>query len=300
MTQPSSDTPVFKDLEILPGKNDFVRALGRDHVAMFVEAGPTLVVCFENLDKADESTMNRMPWGYSFVNSEGHSFLGLMASKWSWYRDKNVIAFFDELKSKTFFENYSRVIFYGASMGGYAAAAFSSVCPGSTVIIMSPQATLDRSIARWETSYRKAWIRDFNGPYGYAPDQIKSAEKVYIFFDPDNREDAMHAALFQGPNIEKYRCLFLGHRMASLMQRMGILKSTILGCMNGDITPTSFYADLRKRREEPRYQIEMLQRLMKMKRPDLIVKYCTAVLARRRGPRFRQQLNIARKVLAQR
>jgi hypothetical protein len=46
---------------------------------MFVEAGPTLVVCFENLDKADDFTMNRMPWGYSFLNSEGHSFLGLIA-----------------------------------------------------------------------------------------------------------------------------------------------------------------------------------------------------------------------------
>ena len=29
MTQPSSDTPVFKDLEILPGKNDFARALAK-------------------------------------------------------------------------------------------------------------------------------------------------------------------------------------------------------------------------------------------------------------------------------
>jgi hypothetical protein len=46
---------------------------------MFVEAGPTLVVCFENLDKADDFTMNRMPWWYSFLNSEGHSFLGLIA-----------------------------------------------------------------------------------------------------------------------------------------------------------------------------------------------------------------------------
>jgi hypothetical protein len=68
-------------LEILPGKNDFLRALGGDHVAMFVEAGPTLVVCFENLDKVDESKMNRIPWRYSFVNSEGHSFLGLMADE---------------------------------------------------------------------------------------------------------------------------------------------------------------------------------------------------------------------------
>jgi len=79
MTQPSSDTPVFKDLEILPGKNDFVSALGGDHVAMSVEAEPTLVVFFENLDKADEFSMNRMPWWYSFVKSEAHSFLGLMA-----------------------------------------------------------------------------------------------------------------------------------------------------------------------------------------------------------------------------
>ena len=282
--------PKFQDIDVLPGENDFIKDLGEDHVGIYVHGDDTLVVCFENLDKVEESNMNRAPWGYSFISGLGHSFLGLMAAKWSWYRDNAVLDFFDE---------FSKVVFYGASMGGYAAAAFSSVAPGSTVIIMSPQATLERRTASWETRYRKAWIRDFNGRYGYAPDQVISANKVHLFFAPDNREDAMHAALFRGENIYKFRCLFLGHRMASLMQRMGILKSTFLSCINGDITSNSFYSDLRKRREENRYQLEMLNRLVRKKRPDLIVKYCSAVLVRRPGPKFRLQLNIARKTLEQ-
>ena len=291
--------PKFQDIDVLPGENDFIKELGEDHVGIYVQGDDTLVVCFENLDKVEESNMNRAPWGYSFISGLGHSFLGLMAAKWSWYRDNAVLDFFDELKEQVFFDQFSKVVFYGASMGGYAAAAFSSVAPGSTVIIVSPQATLERRTASWETRYRKAWIRDFTGRYGYAPDQVKSAKKVHLFFDPDNREDAMRAALFRGENIYKFRCLFLGHRMASLMQRMGILKSTVLSCINGDITSNSFYSDLRKRREENRYLLEMLNRLVRKKRPDLIVKYCSAVLVRRPGPKFRRQLNIARKTLEQ-
>ena len=87
--------------------------------------------------------------------------------------------------------------------------------------------------------------------------------------------------------------------MASLMQRMGFLKSTVLSCINGDVTSKSFYSDLRKRREENRYQLEMLNRLVRKKRPDLIAKYCSAVLARRPAPKFRRQLNIARTTLEQ-
>ena len=291
--------PKFQDIDVLPGENDFIKELGEDHVGIYVQGEDTLVVCFENLDKVEESDMNRAPWGYSFISGLGHSFLGLMAAKWSWYRDNAVLDFFDELKEQGFFDQFSKFVFYGASMGGYAAAAFSSVAPGATVIIMSPQATLERRIASWETRYRKDWIRDFNGRHGYAPDQVKSAKKVYLFFDPDNREDAMHAKLFCGENVCKFRCLFLGHLMASLMQRMGILKSTVLSCINGNITSYSFYSVLRKRREENRHQLEMLNRLVRKKRPDLIVKYGSAVLARRRGPKFRRRLNIARKTLEQ-
>ena len=291
--------PKFQDIDVLPGENDFIKELGEDHVGIYSQGDDTLIVCFENLDKVEESNMNRAPWGYSFISGLGYSLLGLMAAKWSWYRDNAVLDFFDELKEQVFFDKFSKVVFYGASMGGYAAVAFSSVAPGSTVIIMSPQATFERRVASWETRYREAWIRDFNGRYGYAPDQVKSAKKVYLFFDPDNREDAMHAALFRGENIYKIRCLFLGHRMASLMQRLGILKSTVLSCINGDITSNSYYSDLRKRREENRYQLEMLNRLVRKKRPDLIVKYCSAVLARRPAPKFRRQLNIAKTTLEQ-
>jgi hypothetical protein len=52
---------------------------------------------------------------------------------------------------------------YGASMGGYGAAA-----KGSTVFVISPQSTLDKEIVPWEMHYKKVWFRDFSGEYGDA------------------------------------------------------------------------------------------------------------------------------------
>ncbi|AML50535.1 alpha/beta hydrolase [Falsihalocynthiibacter arcticus] len=272
----------------------FYEDIGDEHTALFVRRGATLIVTFENLDHVYENSESRMPWGFNFVEDRGWSFLGMMAHTWSWYRDESIYDFFDRLRDEGFFESFDKVVFYGASMGAYAACAFSSAAPKSTVIAISPQATLDRQIASWETRYKKAWRRDYTTRYGYAPEMTSAAENVYLFYDPTEALDAMHASLFQGPNVQKFKCRYLGHRIASFWISLGLLKPIIQDCVDGTLTEPKFYERMRARRESMRYKRELLGRVQSRGRHDLVVRLCEYVLAQNRGPKFRQALKAAK------
>lgn len=293
-SQPAQDKSAWRDqLRALGDAEGFFEELGPQHTALHIKRGDTLIVTFENLDHVFDDGADKMPWGYDFVTKRGWSMLGMMAHDWTWYRDENVYDFFDRLRDEGFFDGFKRVVFYGASMGGYAAAAFSAACPDATVVLISPQASLSRTDTSWETRYHKAWKRDFSTRYGFAPDMIRTAEKVYLFYDPLMGLDAMHASLFRGDNVVKLRCRYFGHRIASMWIRLGILKPIVEQSIAGTLTEPAFYKMLRARREDMRYQREMLERLEKKKRPWMIAQYCSAVLARRGGPKFRKAMRAA-------
>ncbi|MDV4144801.1 phosphoadenosine phosphosulfate reductase [Shimia sp. FJ5] len=286
-----------ENLHAIGKKEGFCEELGAQHTALFVERGKTLIITFENLDHVYDRAADRMPWGYGFVESRGWSMLGMMAHDWTWYRDEAVWDFFDRLRDEGFFKKFDKVVFYGASMGAYAASVFSAAAPGATVILISPQATLDREVAPWETRYRKAWRRDFHTRYGYGPEMVAAAGDVHLFYDPRNTMDSMHAALFRSGNVTKYRCRFMGHRIASLWIQLGLLKPIVEACVDGSLTPGKFYHWMRARRENKRYQKEFMQTLEREDRPKLLIRYCEAVLARRGAPHFRNAMRAAQKRL---
>ncbi|MEM6408750.1 MAG: hypothetical protein AAF700_10060 [Pseudomonadota bacterium] len=287
------------ELRALGQKHGFFEELGPDHSALFVSSGETLIVTFENLDHVFEHG-ERLPWGFDFVQNQGWSILGLMAHDWTWYRDGDVYAFFDRLRAEGFFDRFERVVFYGASMGAYAACAFSSACPGATVVAISPQATLDRDLCSWETRYQKAWTRDFNAAYGYAPRESAAARAVYLLYDPLEPLDAMHAALFQGENVTKLKCRFQGHRIASGLIKMGLLKRVVGACVDGTLSKPDFYSMLRARRDFRRYLRELLGRIDTRRHPYLVALLCEHVLARGAAPMFRRKLNEVEKRLRER
>lgn len=271
----------------------FYRDLGAEHSALFVRAGPTLIVTFDNLDHVLDHGAGRMPWGFDFVQSMGWSILGMMAHGWTWYRDADVIGFFEELHAEGFFEDFAQVVFYGASMGGYAAAAFSAAAPGATVITISPQATLARARVPWESRYRNAWDRDWTGPFAYAPASLGAAARIYLFHDPRAPLDARHAALFDLPAVTHLRCPFMGHRIASALQEMKILKEVVIEAVEGRLTPAGFHRARRARRDSPRHYRTLLQHLGGRGRPWLEERLCRLYLARWRGPMVRRQLQAA-------
>jgi hypothetical protein len=286
----SQNTEWDATLDRITAEGDgFHEALGPRHRAVFIRKGPTLVVSFDNLDDVRQSP-DRMPWGVEFVTAQGWSSLGLMAHGSTWYRDDAVHDFFDRLRDQGFFRQFDRVVFYGTSMGGYAACAFSLAVPGAVVMAVNPQATLDRDIAGWERRFRPAWRQDFSGRYGYAPDCVAGARKLWLFYDPTIVADSMHAALFQGAHVEKIRCPLMGHGVLSVWRDMGVLKAISAGVIEGTATRMEILRHLRARHGSPRYQKLLLIHLLKAGRDAQVIRLCRWVLNRADRPHFRAAL----------
>ena len=280
----------------------FFEELSDEHKALFVEQSKTLVVAFENLDDARQDTSNRLPWGMDFLTSRGWSAIGIMAHGHTWYRDPAVAAFFDRLRDDRFFDRFDRVVFYGVSMGGYAATAYAAACPGADVIAVNPQATLSRRVTLgWETRFKPAWHRDFDGPYGFGPDGVRQANKVWLFYDPTIPADSVHATLYTGENIEKIRCRHMGHGMLTTWRHMGVLSQIITGCIEGTTSRIDIYRHLTARKRTPFYQKRILNYLLRRKRPYLIRQYCHAVLEAckpQKRPHFQRSMEEANAQLA--
>jgi hypothetical protein len=274
----------------LAGKDGFYRDLGAHSFLFIPRAADTLVVTFDNLDIAMTKREERRPWGFHFIEKQGWSMLGVMANGWTWYRDQRVIAEFDRLRDEGFFARFGRVVFYGASMGGYAACAFAAACPGADVVAISPQSTLDKAVVPWETRYRNAWGYDYSGPYGDGALVSAVAGKVTLLYDPYAPLDARHAARFTGANVRKLRAPLMGHRLGTALHQMGILNAVILDALAGRLEPAEFNRRLRARREFPRYQWELFQRALDRGRPGLARRVGRWVLARGPHPAIRRAM----------
>ena len=265
----------------LAGKDGFYRPGPEGHSFLYMPRDPdVLVVTFDNLDIAMNKRADRRPWGYEFIEKQGWSMLGVLAGGWTWYRNAWVSEEFDRLRDSGFFARFKRVVFYGASMGGYAAAAFSGACPGADVVAISPQSTVDKSVVPWETRYSTVWGRDFTGPYGDAAEVSHAARRVTILFDPYEPLDAAHAARFTAPNVMKLRTPLLGHRLGSSLHQMGILTPIILAALDGSLTEAEFYTRLRARKSFPRYQRELFDRALARGHRNLARQMGKWVLAR--------------------
>lgn len=265
----------------LAGGDGFYRPGAAGHSFLFIpRSDKVLVVTFDNLDITMTKREDRRPWGFKFIQEQGWSMLGVLAGGWTWYREPWVWAQFDDLRDSGFFKRFDRVVFYGASMGGYAAAAFSPAAPGADVVAISPQSTLDKTVVSWESRYKVAWDRDFSGPYGDAAKVSRTARRVTILYDPYEPLDAGHVARFTHGNVMRLRTPLLGHRLGSSLNQMGILSPVILGALSGDLTEAAFYRLLRARKTFPRYQRELFLRAVDHGHLDLARRLARHVLAR--------------------
>lgn len=265
----------------LAGEHGFYHAQG-EHSLLFIPRSDVLVVTFDNLDLALEKRRDQRPWGFDFIAKQGWSMLGVMASGWTWYRDDWLFAQFDNLVRDGFFARFRRVVFYGASMGGYGACTFARAVPGADVVAISPQSSLDPALVPWEQRYRKGAERDFRGAYGDGAAGIATAARVFVFYDPYQAADARHAERLQGEQVVKLRAPLLGHRLGSSLGQMGILSPLILAALEGRLCEGDFYRALRCRHAFPRYQRELFQCALRRGRPDLARRVAAWVLARGR------------------
>ncbi len=173
-----SEEEWFARMERLGRREGFFTRLGLDHSALFVDREDTLIVTFETVDSIRRRQPDEVPLGLSVCENRDWSHLCVMTRGDTWYRDPAVYGFIDSLVDDAFFDAFQQVIFFGAGMAGYAAAAYSVAAPGATVIVIQPQATLDPAVAGWDTRFVGHRRLNFNDRYGYAPDMTDGAGQV--------------------------------------------------------------------------------------------------------------------------
>lgn len=179
-----------------------------------------LLVTFDNLSNVKDKSVLRDPWAYKFARDMNVSHLGVMAHVADWYRDPDLIERFRALADSGFFEGYERVIFAGTSMGAFAAIAFASLVPGSHVVALNPQSTLDTDLVPWETRFWSGRRQDWSLPLSDAAALTGDIGRVNIFYDPYFEPDHKHVARFSGDNIRIFKCWYSSHKSAVFLRKI--------------------------------------------------------------------------------
>lgn len=269
----------------------FAESLGKRHAGIFVEEGDILLVSFESMGAIETLSDTRTPLGFDMVGTRGWSSLSLLSRGDTWFRDPKLYAFFDQLLDDGFFDDFKTVVFYGAGSAGYAAGAYSVAAPGARVLMLQPQATLDPRLTEWDDRFTEMRRTDFSSRYGYAPDMIEAAEQAFVLYDPREKLDAMHAALFARPNVERLRMPFMGTTLQAELRTLDLLPSLLSAVAEDSLTTQAFAQILRARRDHPPYLRRLLARLDADGRPALARMLCQNVVGRMQAPRFRRRLS---------
>jgi|GEM_PF-1167479 len=212
-----------------------------------------LYVGFDDLSRARSSVKLRDPWGYVFAEQRNWSSLGVLAYSQNWFRAPDLFDEMHSLRDRGFFEGFGKVVFSGTSMGAYAACAFSSLAPGSTVIAFSPQSTLDPKVVDWDGRYPTGSRADWSGPFADAAAELKTAGKAWVIFDPDLSEDLRHAERLIAPNVTLLRARYSDHFTAQFLRQIGVLSRVVEECADGSMTTARFAQLYRPARDRRRY-----------------------------------------------
>lgn len=242
-------TAWLRRLEDLAEDSGYFEPLGRRHWAWFADEGPTLLVSFQTLQSLEERAPGDLPEAQRLAQARGWSQLCLLADGETWFRDRRVWGYFDRLIDEGFFEDFDRVVFHGAGMGGYAACAFSVAAPGASVLAIRPLATLAPGLAGWDRRHLPARRLDFTSRFGFAPDMVEGAGPVALIHDPAVAEDAMHCALFRRRHVVPLACRHLGPQPELALAEMGLLGPLLTAAAEGRLTPALWAGLWRGRRD---------------------------------------------------
>ncbi|NIZ62986.1 glycosyltransferase family 2 protein [Sedimentitalea sp. CY04] len=260
---------------------------GPDNALFFEPVGRRLVVTFDNVHTA-RLQEQRWPWGYPQITKQlGCSVLGIMSKNRGWFRHDFVHDCFDHLKATGWFKQFDKVLFYGASMGGFGALTYARACPGANVLALEPQTTLNPEILPNDT--RWPWTRklDWTGRYCDAREGIGEARKVVVVSDPYFELDRAHVARLKGDNVQKLRLPFFGHKAAPALLQMGNLKSLLTDMADGEVNTNEYFRLLRNRRDLARFQHTIINHAKDRGHLKLALQGCEYTLKKRKARNIR-------------
>ena len=121
---------------------------------------------------------------------------------------------------------------------------------------------------------------------------IEAAEQVHVVFDPVDRPDAMHAALFVAPNVRLHRARYFGIELLQRFTEGRIHADIVRAAMAGRLGHADFGALLRPLRWTlPARIVRMLQVMRARADADRTIRYCEIIRARKKVPQVETMYN---------
>jgi hypothetical protein len=222
------------------GTTFFQERVGDNYCCDLIPGSDTAVVSFgsseyftphNNIEKA-------LPWGFNYLHSRGFTVVGIKCAVSDYYRGKDFHAFMKRLRDDAFFAQFRQTIFYGGSMGGYGALAFSSVAQKPIVIAHNPQTTACPSLTPWEIPFRKGF--DWTGDFVDGAAEAMGAERIYASYDPYYRPDRMHLDRIKHERLVRLRVPFVKHGMPMHLYNLGLLVDIFEQACSGTLTESGF------------------------------------------------------------
>lgn len=268
------------------------------YIVVHVPGSNRLVVAFDNLASRRE-TERRVPFAYDLIRNQGWGCLGVMSKANGFFQSEALHDDLDRIKAEGVFDPYDAVSFYGASAGAFAAAAFAGLSPGATVVAISPQSSLAKKHAPFESRYRYArrletWDETPDRRYRDAAVGIKTASKAYLIYDPMEPIDAAHIGRLRGPNTVELRAPHFTHKIPPVLKRMNVLKAVALGTLRGDMSEQEFYTLIRARKTAIPHALQVIQNAVDRGHLDLAESAARFAIARQSNWKLRQLLRTIR------
>lgn len=291
-SEAANDADWLNIMQEIGDEAGYFETIGGRHSVFFNDSDVNvLLVTFETLNGVRGAGGGQMPLGYQIAAPRGWSSLSIMAHEATWFRDDALFGYFDRLIDDAFFEDFDRVVFYGAGMGGYGAAAFSVAAPGSTVLALAPQSTLDTELAEWDRRFLSARRLEFTSRFGFAPDMIEGCEKVFLVYDPIQQVDAVHVAMFRGDHVTRLRARHIGRDPQAELARMNVLRALIDAACEGELDSPTFMRLWRARRQNAHYLGRLIGRIQSQNRPARLLRALRVANTLVEHPQLRRALN---------
>jgi tetratricopeptide (TPR) repeat protein len=195
----------------------------------------TLVVTFPA--SGSHISLDDSGFGAHFLQKERISAVVFTASWSHWFQTPEFDAALEN--ARTVAARFRRVVTYGSSMGGYAAAAASKTLGAHAVVSISPQYSVDPAKVPWERRYQN-WARKISAGCGFRRDDLTQllnpTAELHLSYDPMLENDRLHAeallALSQVPRV--LLAPFSGHPTGRMLLGSGVLKPWVLGAFRGE------------------------------------------------------------------
>lgn len=281
------------DLDDDAPQGDFAYGLNPRHYVRMARRGPKLLVVFEAAPPSASDLSGHTPTLEALAGEMGWSSLTMISQGHTWFRDPEVIAFFDALVDGTLLDSFDDVLLYGAGSAGHAALSFAICAPASRVLALAPQASYNPEVLAWDNRHPEADRVDFGERYPPSREYLEALDEIYAAYDPEVVEDQRHMALLDAATVLPLVCRRLGTNLEQIFQEFGILDDVVSDAMEGLLDEVSFYQTLRARRENAAYLRSLVSKLIAADRPyleALVVRNVAERLGRNRYARRLHQL----------